>query len=181
MKKSYFIGGLVAVIAIVVIAIAALNLFKDSTNEQIMILEKEDHAIQFYMAEKETLFLRVTNNYDEPIYVKLNDITSDGKPVQLKGYSGYDYLEYEMERGAQEKWTNFEDTFNAISLTEFVGDNGTTVVDFGMLGDGQVYNLAKEEIKGTVQLYHVNDKTGEYTLFEEVEFTIPAEFDGQIF
>lgn len=181
MKKSVFIGGIVAVIAIVAIIITVFTKLGNTTDEQIMLFEGEDYAAQFYMAEKEVIFFRVTNNLDEPIFVKVENVKSDGKEVNLKGYSGFDYIEHEMERGSTEGWTNFDDTFNVISLTEYVGNQGTTVVDFGMLGDGQVYNLSKEEVTGTLNLYTLNVENGEYTLLETIDFTIPAEFDGQMF
>lgn len=181
MKKSVFIGGIVAVVAIVAIIITVFTVLGNSSEEQIMLYEGEDYAAQFYMAEKETIFFRVTNNLDEPIFVKVDNLTSNGKEVNLKGYSGFDYIEHEMERGSTENWTNFDDTFNVISLTEYVGNLGTTVVDFGMLGDGQVYNLSKEEVKGTLNLYTLNAENGEYTLLEAIDFTIPAEYDGQMF
>lgn len=181
MKKSVFIGGIVAVTAIVAIIITVFTTLGNSADEQIMLFEGEDYAAQFYMAEKEVIFFRVTNNLDEPIFVKVDNITSAGQEVSLKGYSGFDYIEHEMERGSTDNWTNFDDTFDVISLTEFVGEQGTTIVDFGMLGDGQVYNFSKEEVKGTLNLYTLNVENGEYTLLEAIDFEIPAEYDGQMF
>lgn len=182
MKRKYLIiGGIVGVILIGLV-ITFISLISDSSKEQIMIVEKDnDYSIQFYMAEKESIFFRVQNNTQEELYVKLDNVTSNGKEIELKGYSGFDRMEYDMERGSTEKWTNFDDTFNVISLTEYVGSKGSKIIDFGMLGDGQVYNLKTEEVKGTISLYTLDAETGEYNKIEESQFTIPAEYDGQIF
>lgn len=181
MNKKVFIGGIAVIIAIMVGTIITFTILGDSTDEQIMLYEGDDYSAQFYMAEKELLFFRITNNLDQPLFAKVDNLKSDGKEVTLKGYSGYDFIEHQIETNGTEGWTDFDDTFNLISLTEYVGNLGTTIVDFGMLGDGQVYNLKKEEIEGTLSLYTLNEEDGAYTLLETIDFNIPAEYDGQMF
>lgn len=181
MKKKYLIIGSIVGIIIMGLIIGFVNIMGDSKEEQIVIADKDDYSIQFYMAEKESIFFRVQNNSQEELYVKIDNVTSNGKAISLKGYSGFDRMEHEMEVGSTENWENFKETFDVISLTEYVGPQGSNIIDFGMLGDGQVYNLKTEEVKGTISLYTLNVETGEYRELEEFSFTIPAEYDGQIF